>query len=57
MSFTPNNDRENVLAATDLVRLIGEQVNLRPKGKEFVGLCPFHDDKTPSMYVSPQKQI
>jgi DNA primase len=57
MSFRDNGDKEKVQAATDLVRLIGEQVNLRPKGKEFAGLCPFHDDKTPSMQVSPQKQI
>jgi len=46
-----------VQQATDLVRLIGEEVSLRPKGKEFVGLCPFHDDKKPSMHVSPVKQI
>ncbi|MEM7626250.1 MAG: DNA primase [Planctomycetota bacterium] len=57
MSFRDNGDKEKVQVATDIVRLIGEQVNLRPKGKEFVGLCPFHDDKTPSMQVSPQKQI
>lgn len=57
MSFRDNGDKEKVQAATDLVRLVGEQVNLRPKGKEFAGLCPFHDDKTPSMQVSPQKQI
>lgn len=57
MSFRDNGDKEKVQAATDIVRLIGEQVNLRPKGKEFAGLCPFHDDKTPSMQVSPQKQI
>jgi len=46
-----------VQQATDIVRLIGEQVALRPKGKEFAGLCPFHDDKNPSMQVSPIKQI
>ncbi len=46
-----------VQQATDIVRLIGEQVALRPRGKEFIGVCPFHDDKNPSMYVSPIKQI
>lgn len=49
--------KEQVQQATDLVRLIGEQVALRPKGREFAGLCPFHDDKNPSMQVSPAKQI
>ena len=52
-----DDDKIRVQQATDLVRLIGEQVALRPKGREFVGLCPFHDDKKPSMFVSPQKQI
>jgi len=42
---------------TDIVRLIGEQIALRPKGKEFMGLCPFHEDKNPSLHVSPTKQI
>lgn len=46
-----------VQQATDLVALIGEHVRLAPKGREFVGLCPFHDDHKPSMFVSPQKQI
>lgn len=57
MNPTGNNDRERILASTDIVRLIGEHVQLRPKGREFAGLCPFHDDKNPSMQVSPQKQI
>ena len=52
-----DDDKLKVQQATDLVRLVGEQVALRPKGREFVGLCPFHDDQSPSMYVSPQKQI
>ncbi len=52
-----NNDVERVKDATDIVRLIGEHVALKPKGREFVGLCPFHNDKNPSMNVIPAKQI
>lgn len=50
-------DIERVLAATDIVRVVRERVELREKGREWVGLCPFHDDRSPSMYVSPAKQI
>ena len=52
-----DDQKNQVQQATDLVRLIGEQVALRPKGREFAGLCPFHEDKNPSMFVSPAKQI
>jgi DNA primase catalytic core len=52
-----NNDRERILDATNIVDLIGEQLRLVPKGREFVCLCPFHDDSKPSMYVVPHKQI
>jgi DNA primase len=50
-----NNDRDRVLAATDLLSIVGEVVALRPKGREHVGLCPFHDDKSPSMAVVTHK--
>ncbi len=50
-----NTDRDSVLAETDLVGLIGEQLRLEPKSDEFVGLCPFHEDSKPSMYVVPRK--
>jgi DNA primase len=52
-----NDDKRRVIEATDLVRLIGEQVALRKKGREWACLCPFHDDHNPSMYVVPHKQI
>ncbi|MCC6597130.1 MAG: hypothetical protein IT477_11540, partial [Rhodanobacteraceae bacterium] len=48
---------QQVQQAVDIVRLIGEHVALKPRGKEFIGLCPFHDDKSPSLNVSPGKQI
>jgi DNA primase len=46
-----------VQQANDIVDLISEHVSLKKKGREMVGLCPFHDDHRPSMYVNPTKQI
>ena len=46
-----------VQQANDIVDVIGEHLSLKKKGKEMVGLCPFHDDHRPSMYVNPVKQI
>ncbi len=51
------DDKRRVLDATDIVRLIGEHLALKAKGREYVGLCPFHDDHKPSMCVVPHKQI
>ncbi|MFG0327142.1 MAG: DNA primase [Phycisphaerales bacterium JB037] len=55
--FQTSDDRDRVRDASDIVRVIGEQLQLRPKGREFVCLCPFHDDHNPSMCVVPAKQI
>ncbi|MEQ9368582.1 MAG: DNA primase [Coleofasciculus chthonoplastes F3-SA18-01] len=41
----------------DIVDVVSEQVVLRKRGKEYVGLCPFHGEKTPSFTVSPNKQM
>ena len=46
-----------VQQATDIVDVVGQYVALKKRGKEFIGLCPFHEDHRPSMYVSPTKQI
>jgi len=43
--------------ANDIVDLISEHVSLKKKGREMVGICPFHDDHRPSMYVNTEKQI
>ena len=40
----------------DIVDVVSEHVVLKRQGREFVGLCPFHEDNSPSMTVSPAKQ-
>ena len=41
----------------DIVEVISEHVVLKKRGKEFVGICPFHDDSKPSMTVSPDLSL
>src|SRR5256886_6206619 len=48
---------EKVKQQADIVRVVGEYVRLKKTGKDFSGLCPFHQEKTPSFTVSPIKQI
>jgi DNA primase len=49
--------KDIVLESTDIVDVIGERVSLSRKGKDYVGLCPFHNDHKPSMSVVPKKQL
>ncbi|MDX2096523.1 MAG: DNA primase [Leptolyngbyaceae cyanobacterium bins.59] len=48
---------EAVKEKADIVDVVSEHVVLKKRGKDFVGLCPFHDDKSPSFTVSPAKQF
>ena len=54
---TLDDDKLRVLEASDIAQVIGEYVKLVPKGREFTCLCPFHDDRNPSMYVVPHKRM
>lgn len=55
MGRIPEETVNQVLAATDIVALIGRSVKLRRAGTNFLGLCPFHNEKTPSFNVSPTR--
>jgi DNA primase len=46
-----------VQQANDIIDVVGEHVSLKRQGREMVGLCPFHDDHRPSLYVNEVKQI
>ncbi len=48
---------ERILDAANIVDVVSEFITLRKRGVNYVGLCPFHDEKTPSFYVSPAKGI
>lgn len=48
---------DRILDTANIVDVVSEFVTLRRRGVNYVGLCPFHSDKTPSFYVSPAKNI
>ncbi|MGA7838957.1 MAG: DNA primase [Ignavibacteriaceae bacterium] len=53
----PENKIEEIRSAASIVDIISEFVQLRKRGKNYIGLCPFHSEKTPSFTVSEEKQI
>ena len=52
-----DEEKDRVRAATDLVELVQETVELKPRGHEFWGCCPFHGEKTPSFHIIPATQV
>ena len=53
----PDFKIDEVRSASDIVDIIASHVRLKKRGKNFLGLCPFHQEKTPSFTVSPEKQM
>lgn len=53
----PQEKIDEVRDATDIVEYIGGFVRLKKRGKNYLGLCPFHQEKTPSFNVSPDRQM
>ncbi|MGZ5003254.1 MAG: DNA primase, partial [Chthoniobacterales bacterium] len=56
MGTIPNNTIEQIAAANDIVEVIGSYFPLKRAGASYKALCPFHQEKTPSFTVSPQRQ-
>lgn len=57
MAYISNETINEIRNKTDIVDVVSKYVNLTKKGKNYIGVCPFHDDHSPSMSVSPEKQI
>jgi DNA primase (EC 2.7.7.-) len=53
----PDQVIEDIITHTDIVEIISEYVSLQRKGKNYLGICPFHEEKTPSFTVTPDKQM
>ena len=57
MGRIPQHFIDELIARTDIVELIGARVPLKKSGREYKACCPFHAEKTPSFWVSPDKQF
>ena len=56
MGRIPEDIIQRIRDRVDMVDLVGRFVTLKKNGRNFVGLCPFHDEKTPSFNVTPERQ-
>ncbi len=57
MGLIPQTFIDELIARTDIVEVVGSRVQLKKAGREFRACCPFHNEKTPSFWVSPDKQF
>ena len=57
MTQIPQDIIERVRDSADIVDVVSKYVDLKQRGPNYFGLCPFHNEKTPSFSVSPSKQI
>jgi DNA primase len=57
MPWFPEDWIDEVVSRNDIVDVVGEYVVLKPSGRGYFGLCPFHNEKTASFHVSPERQI
>jgi len=55
MSRIPQAFIDEIIARADIVDVVGSRVTLKKAGRDYKGLCPFHDEKTPSFWVVPSK--
>src|SRR6187397_3693700 len=57
MPLISQNTIQQILSRIDIIDVIGGFVKLKKRGTNYLGLCPFHNEKTPSFTVSPTKEI
>ena len=57
VNFIPQEKIAEIQHASDIIQIISEYVNLKQSGRNFIGLCPFHSEKTPSFTVNPEKKL
>lgn len=57
MSIISQETKESIFSATDMVSVVGEYVHLEQRGNQWWGCCPFHNEKTPSFSITPDKNI
>jgi len=55
--YIPEELLDRIRGSQDIVEVISRHISLRKSGQNYVGLCPFHQEKTPSFMVSPAKQL